>query len=275
MNTEEVYKIKKQIHKLVKELGIYQLENLGRHDLKVDSKSSEVDLVTEVDKESEKKIIAFIKKNFPEHGILGEESGRSIANQNSDYLWIIDPVDGTTNYAHGYPLFSIAIALQYKQETLLGSIYIPYIDEFYWAIKGEGAYLNEQPIHVSSHKKLETALLATGFPYNKKTTKNNNLDYFSKIMPNVGGVRRSGSACVDLAFVASGRTEGYFEMYINQWDFIAGQLMVREAGGICNSKPLGEKYAVVATNSYIMEELVEQLYSVSDRDYPAYKKEHL
>jgi myo-inositol-1(or 4)-monophosphatase len=273
MNTEDLYKIKNKIHKLVKEIGSYQLKNLGRHDLEIDSKSSAVDLVTEVDKESEKRIIKFIQAHFPDHGILGEESGRSITNKESDYLWIIDPVDGTTNYAHGYPLFSIAIGLQYKEETLFGSVYLPYMDDYFWAIQGEGAYLNNQPIQVSSYKTLDTSIIATGFPYNKKTTEDNNLNYFAKIMPNVGGIRRSGSACIDLVFVASGRTEGYFEMYLNQWDFVPGQLIIREAGGVCMSKPLRDRYAVVAGNPYIIDELIQALREVSDRDYPLGKTE--
>lgn len=268
MNLEELYKIKNHIHELVKEVGQYQLENLGRQDLEIDKKSSAVDLVTEVDKESERRIIHYIESHFPDHAILGEETGMTTTNHDSKFLWVIDPVDGTTNYAHGYPLFSIAVALQYNQRTIFGSVYIPYMDDYFWAIQGEGAYLNSEPVHVSTQTTLETSIIATGFPYNKKTSPDNNLNYFKKIMPLVGGVRRTGSACIDLAFVASGRAEGFFEMSLSPWDFIAGQLIVQEAGGVCLTKPLRERYAVVAANSYICKELIQNLSSVSTLDYP-------
>lgn len=268
MNLEELYKIKNHIHDLVKEVGQYQLENLGRQDLEIDKKTSAVDLVTEVDKESERRIIHYIETHFPEHAILGEESGMTTANHDSEFLWVIDPVDGTTNYAHGYPLFSIAIGLQYNQKTIFGSVYVPYMDDYFWAIQGEGSYLNSEPIHVSSHGAMDASIIATGFPYDKKTSPDNNEKYFAKIMPIVAGIRRTGSACIDLAFVASGRAEGYFEMNLSPWDFIAAQLIVQEAGGVCLSKPLRERYAVVAGNPHIIKELIKNLSEVSTLDYP-------
>lgn len=266
MNKAQLYTLKDQLHELVKIVGAYQLENLGRRDLAIDSKSSTVDLVTEVDKHSEDMIIAFIDEHYPDHAVLAEESG--LSTKESDYLWIIDPVDGTTNYAHGYPMFAISIGLQYKGDSLIGVIYMPYMDDLFWAIKGEGAYLNEKAIEVSHHSTLENSIVVTGFPYDKKTSKNNNLDYFGRIMPNVRGIRRSGSACVDLASVACGRVEAYFEMYLNPWDFIPGQLIIREAKGICEVKSLRGRYSIMASNPYMRQELKEHLLTVSDEDYP-------
>ena len=266
MNLEQLYTIKNQLQELTQQVGTYQLDNLGRRDLVTHSKTSSVDLVTEVDQHSEKMIIQYIETHFPSHSILAEESGETL--READYQWIIDPVDGTTNYAHGFPLFAISIGLTFKGETLLGVIYLPYLKDFFWAIHGEGAYLGHERIQVSDRKTLESSIIVTGFPYNKKTTKDNNLNYFGKVMPQVGGIRRSGSACVDLVFVASGRTEGYFEMYLNPWDFVPGQLIIREAGGICEVRPLRGRYSILATNPHIRGELKSLLESVSSDDYP-------
>lgn len=265
MNTKELHALKNRIHSLCLTVGAYQLENLGRRNLKIDSKSTAVDLVTEVDKQSEIMIINFIHANYPEHGILAEESG--IEESESSYKWIIDPVDGTTNYAHGYPLFAISIGLSYEDALILGCVYLPALNEFYWAIKGEGAFVNERQIYVSDAKTLEKSLVATGFPYNKKTTPHNNLNYFGKIMPQLAGVRRSGSACVDLVSVASGRIDGYFEMSLNPWDFEPGRLLIHEAGGKVDIRLVRGSYSIVATNGSIHQELRREIESVGTGDY--------
>ncbi len=250
---------------MCKDVGKYQLDNLGRRDLAIDKKTSSVDLVTEVDKASEKIIISFLRSKYPEHNILAEEGGN--VTQGNDFTWIIDPVDGTTNYAHGYPLFAIAIGLKQKDETIMGCIYQPVLDEFFWAIKDEGAYLNGKRITVSKAKDLDCSVVATGFPYNKRTSKHNNLDYFTHVALNLGGVRRSGSACVDLISVACGRIDGYFEMYLNPWDYVPGQLIIREAGGICEDKSVRGRYSIVATNGLIHKELCGYLAAVGTEDY--------
>lgn len=265
MKKNELLALKDQLQQLATTVGAYQVENLGRKDLIINSKSSAVDLVTEVDKKSEEMIIAFIEENYPDHAILAEESG--MTNKESDYMWVIDPVDGTTNYAHGYPLFAISIGLSFKGDIILGTIYMPYMKDFFWAIKGHGAFLGNEPITVSSNKTLEASIIATGFPYNKKTSVHNNLDYFAEVMPNVCGIRRSGSACVDLVNIASGRIDGYFEMYLNPWDYLPGQLLVREAGGICEVRLVREKYSIIATNPYIRKELTDRIFSVGQDDY--------
>ena len=265
MNKKELYELKDQLRGLTKEVGAYQMANLGRKDLVIDEKSTSVDLVTEVDKASENKIIDFIHNNYPEHSILAEESGKT--DKESDYTWIIDPVDGTTNYAHGYPLFAISIGVKHHDEMIIGTIYLPALDEFYWSIKGEGAYMNEDRIHVSHAKTLEKSVVATGFPYNKKTSPHNNLDYISHIIPQLGGVRRSGSACVDLVSVAMGRFDGYFEMYLNPWDYLPGQLLVREAGGYCEVRYVREMYSIVCTNGIITHELRGEIEKIGTEDY--------
>lgn len=265
MNNKELYGLKDELEDLCISVGAYQMDNLGRRDLVIDSKSSVVDLVTEVDKQSEELIIDFITTNFRDHSILAEESGST--DNDSDYMWIIDPVDGTTNYAHGYPMFAISIGLQFKGEMILGCIYMPALKEFYWAIKGEGAFVNRKPIRVSDALTLEASVVATGFPYNKKTSPHNNLDYFARIMPQLGGVRRSGSACVDLVSLAGGRIDGYFEMYLNKWDFLPGQLIVHEAGGLVETRLVRDKYSIVATNNKIHEELRREIAAVKTTDY--------
>lgn len=265
MTKEKLYLLKDKLHELCQTVGAYQMDNLGRRDLDIDSKSSATDLVTEVDKKSEEMIIAFINSNYPDHSILAEESG--ITDHDSDYQWIIDPVDGTTNYAHGYPMFAISIGLSYQDEMIIGCIYMPALKEFYWAIKGQGAFVNEKPITVSSNAILERSLIATGFPYNKKTSPHNNLKYLAQVMPNVAGIRRSGSACVDLVSLAGGRIEGYFEMYLNPWDYLPGQLLIREAGGTCEVRFVRDKYSIVATNGLILKELTDHIFTAGDGDY--------
>jgi len=265
METKQLYKLKDQLHELCIKVGKYQMDNLGNRELAIDQKSSSMDLVTEVDKASEVMIIDFIRSNFSNHNILAEESGMIEAD--SPYRWIIDPVDGTTNYAHGYPMFAISIGVEYQGSMILGCIYMPALKEFYWAIKGQGAFVNDRPIRVSENKTLEYSIVATGFPYNKKTSEHNNLKYFGLIMPQLGGVRRSGSACVDLVSVASGRIDGYFEMYLNPWDYLPGQLIIQEAGGQCSVKFVRDKYSIIAGNNYIYQEIKDQVHSISHVDY--------
>lgn len=268
MNTftiPELINLEQEINALCLEVGRYQMKNLGNRSLERFEKTNAIDVATEVDLRSEEMIIAFIRSKYPDHNILAEESGES--NQESKYTWIIDPVDGTTNYAHGYPLFAISIGVKYEDEMFLGCIYLPALNLFYSAIKGQGATCNGESIYTSSVKTLDQAVMVTGFPYHKKTTANNNLDYFSAMMPEVAGIRRSGSACFDLVHVAHGRLEAYFEMYLNQWDIRPGILIVEEAGGKAKVIKKGKSYNVVATNAYLHEVLVTKLNSVRQGDY--------
>jgi myo-inositol-1(or 4)-monophosphatase len=211
------------------EAGALQLEYLDKK-IKYDTKSSEVDMVTEVDFLCEKLIIGRIKEFYPLHSIISEEAGESI--NDNEYVWIIDPLDGTNNYFHGYPVFAVSIALRKGNEPLIGVVHMPYVGELFWAAKGMGAYINDEKINISSTDTLSGALLATGFPYDKAVdVKNNNIELFAHIVPDIMGIRRSGSAAYDLCCVACGRLDGYWEMKIKLWDMAAGELIIREAGG--------------------------------------------
>ncbi len=188
-----------------------------------------IDPVTEFDLKSEKYIIAQICKAYPEHSILSEE-GSSIDN-NSDYCWVIDPLDGTVNYAHRFPIYAVSIALQYKNKSIVGIVYAPESDELFSAAFGLGAFLNKKRIKVSPEKRLERSLLATGFAYNVATAKKNNLGMFSRMMKHAQAVRRLGSAALDICWVASGRLEGFWEYYLHPWDTAAAIIILSEAGG--------------------------------------------
>ncbi len=188
-----------------------------------------VNLVTEIDKLSEKTIIDIILKKFPHHEILAEESKEKY--NSSKYKWIIDPLDGTTNYAHGYPVVCISIALEIEGVIMIGLVYDPFRNELFYAEKGKGAFMNNKHIHVSKTDKLISSLLSTGFAYNVRVTKNNNLVHFCKFSLMAQGVRRDGSAALDFCYTAMGRFDGFWEMNLSPWDMAAGALIVEEAGG--------------------------------------------
>ncbi len=190
-------------------------------------KSIKYNLVTETDRQSEQLIVRAIKKNFPTHSVLGEEYGNS-GTGSSEYRWIIDPLDGTTNYIHGYHFFAVSIGVEIKGEIVAGVVYAPLLKELFTASKGGGAFLNGKPLHVSKAKKLEDSLLATGFQYRDEY---NNIPHLSHFLPLVHGIRRSGSAAIDMCYVAAGRYEAYWEGGIYPWDIAAGSLIVGEAGG--------------------------------------------
>ena len=212
-----------------KEVGKIQLSYFRGNNLDINTKSNVSDVVTIVDKECEAYLISKIQKHFPTHAILGEENGEVLGS--SDYLWIVDPLDGTNNFSQGLPIFAVSIGLQYKNETILGIVFAPYINEMFIAIKGEGSYLNGKKIEVSKKSKLETSVLATGFPYDKGTNPDNNLENLNKILPQIRGIRRMGAAAYDLACVAAGYFDGYWELSLGAWDMCAGALLVEEAGG--------------------------------------------
>jgi len=190
----------------------------------------EIDIVTEADRMSEALILSAIHREYPEHDVLAEES--SATKYGSSFRWIIDPLDGTTNYAHGYPVFCVSIALERAGEVCLGVIYNPMLDEMFSVEKGGGAYLNGQRLSVSGTKILSHSLLATGFPYDIRISKDNNINYFIEMAKKVRAIRRAGSAALDLAYVAAGRFDGFWELKLKPWDTAAGCLLVREAGGV-------------------------------------------
>ncbi|OGQ58237.1 MAG: inositol monophosphatase [Deltaproteobacteria bacterium RIFCSPLOWO2_02_FULL_50_16] len=214
--------------KIAQGAGAIQRRHLGR--IKNIRFKGDINLLTEVDQACEKFIIDKIKAHYPDHDILAEESGTSYS-QSSDYRWIIDPLDGTTNYAHGYPFFGVSIGLEYRGKIVCGVVYDPIRDELFSAVKDKGADLNGKPICVSKNQSLKKSLLATGFAYNVHETEIDNLDHFSNFIKTAQAVRRDGTAALDLCYVACGRFDGYWELGLWPWDVAAGYLIVEEAGG--------------------------------------------
>lgn len=214
--------------RLARKAGEIQLKHLGR--VGHITYKGPIDIVTEVDKKCEKLIVGGIKKIFPDHDILAEEgSGK---RSRSDYRWIIDPVDGTVNYAHGFRFFCVSIALEWKGEVVVGVVYDPNRDELFSAIKGRGTFLNGVRAHVALTPKLGRALLATGFSYDIHTrTRSSNLDHWVNFIRTAQAVRRPGSAAIDLAWLAAGRIDGFWELSLKAWDMAAGIILIREAGG--------------------------------------------
>lgn len=189
-----------------------------------------IDLVTSVDRDAERCIVNLLRRNFPDHSILAEEETDFTGSEDS-CRWIIDPLDGTTNFAHGYPQFCVSIALERKQDLLLGLVYDPLRRECFAAIRGQGATLNGQPIRTSTVPELDKALLATGFPYDRRENPDFYLAYFRAFLTRCQGIRRAGAAALDLCYVACGRLDGFWELKLKPWDTAAGSLIVKESGG--------------------------------------------
>ncbi len=228
----------------------------------------DINLVTEMDMRSERTIVELLRASFPDHGIIAEEE--TTIRNSSGYTWIIDPLDGTTNYAHGYPCFSVSIALERDGEVIRGVVYDPMRDELFSAEKGRGASLNGTQIRVSGTETLIKSLLATGFPYDRKESEKNNLDYFHRLLMASQEVRRDGSAALDLCYVAAGRFDGFWELKLKPWDVAAGSLIVREAGGLVsdlsgNSFDLHAE-EILATNGRIHRQMVEVLQRTARRE---------
>lgn len=248
-----------------KEAGKFLKKNLGKV-RQIDLKSGqERNLVTEIDKKSEELIVNIIKKHYPNHDILAEESGSKHGSK-SDYKWIIDPLDGTTNFTHGLPIFCVSIGLERKGEIILGVIYDPNFDELFTAEKGRGAFLNGRRLRVSTTKELKSSLLVTGFPYNINENPDHCIEHFVNFLLNAQAIRRMGSAALDLAYVAAGRYDGFWEVNLNPWDMAAGVLLVKEAGGeITNFTGTDiDIYGkqIVASNRSIHKEMLEILKKV-------------
>jgi len=225
------------------------------------SKKGAIDLVTEADIGSEKKIIQTIRRHFPDHAILAEERGREPGLP--EYQWIIDPLDGTTNFAHQLPIFAVSIAFSFRKEVSVGIVLNPISGELYTAVRGQGALLNGWPIHVSESRSVSESLLVTGFPYNFGDILESVVGRFKSCLMASRGVRRLGAAALDLCFVACGRFDGFWEENLKPWDTAAGMLIVAEAGGrVTDFK--GKKYGVddreiLATNGCIHRELMSLL----------------
>ena len=199
--------------------------------LKVDAKGAN-DFVTEVDHASEAAIIDTILAAYPQHGILGEETGRTRGNRKSEYLWIIDPLDGTTNFIHGLPIYAVSIALEFRGRVEQAVVYDPARNDLFVASKGRGAFLNDRRLRVSKRVRLEQALVGTGFPFRRGDDFGRYMKMFEELMQQCAGLRRPGSAALDLCYVAAGWYDGFFEPGLQPWDVAAGSLIVTEAGGL-------------------------------------------
>lgn len=236
-------------------------EALGTN-FRISNKEGINNLVTEFDLKAEKIIIDNIRKYFPDDEILSEECG-NIENSAAKAKWIIDPLDGTVNFAHSIPIFSISIAVEINNEIICGVVYNPMLDEMFYASKGNGAFLNEQRISVSETNELMKSILVTGFPYNVSENPNNCISHFVSIIQKGIPVRRLGSAALDLAYLACGRFDGYWEIKLNPWDVAAGMLILLEAGGKITDYS-GKPYyiydnSILASNGNIHNQLSEIL----------------
>ena len=234
--------------------------------LDVSTKSSEVDLVTDVDQAAEALMLGHIHTRFPDYLVYAEETAQDEAVLvGGRPVWVVDPLDGTVNYAHGVPVFSVSVALVVGGRPVVGVIVDPLRDEMFWAEQGQGAWLNGRRLRVTTRAHLGEALLATGFPYSRATERDNNLDAFNYLMPRTRGVRRAGSACLDMAWTAAGRFDGYWEMYLKPYDWAAGWLLVEEAGGRVTDFD-GQPWSMVqpvarmvATNGHLHDDLLAAL----------------
>lgn len=250
--------MKNTLIKAAIESGRIMKENFGG-DFKISSKDVVSNLVTEIDKKSEDKIIEIIKNDFPSHDIITEEAGAIY--QDSEFKWIIDPIDGTVNYAHGIPLTCVSIGLEKNGEIILGVVFNPISNEFFFSEKGKGAFLNDKKISVSGNNDVKKSLLVTGFPYDSSSYIPDPVTLFKKFMMLDIPIRRLGSAALDLCWTACGRFEGFWEFNLNAWDVAAGFLILEEAGGkVTNFN--NEKFSVygkqiLATNELIHDQMLE------------------
>ena len=241
------------------EAGAKELKKFFNGTFKISNKEGINNLVTEADHAADKAIIAVIKKAFPDHGIVSEETEEFVSE--SEYKWIVDPIDGTVNFANGIPICCVSIGLEYKNAMLMGAVYNPIMDEFFFAEKGEGATLNNNKISVSNKTEVLRSCLVTGFPYTYLDQPNGPLQVFERLIRRGIPVRRLGSAAIDLCWVAAGRFDGFYEHQLNAWDSAAGFLIVEEAGGKVTDLK-GDTYSpyqpgIIATNGSLHDELVE------------------
>ena len=220
-----------------------------------------VDVVTNFDKRSQRMIIDDLSRRFPGHDFLAEEG--LDRDKGSDFRWLIDPIDGTTNFVHRFPFFCVSVALEYGDEIVLGVVFDPIAGELFTAVKGRGAFLNRRTIRVSAVDNLDSSLISTGFPYDVRESRDNNIDHFTHFLTRVQAVRRCGSAALDLCYVACGRFDGFWEMKLNPWDVAAAALILTEAGGRLTDFQ-GGKHSVygretLGSNGLIHNEMLEVL----------------
>lgn len=218
------------------------------------------DFVTQIDQQAEQEIIYILRHAFPAHGFLAEESG---TQSGDDFTWIIDPLDGTTNFLHGFPQFAVSIALRHKGRLEQAVIYDPMRQELFTASRGQGAHLNDHRIRVSQRPSLDGALLGTGFPFKQPEFLDLYLDTFKALFPKTAGIRRPGAAALDLAYVATGRLDGFWEIGLKPWDMAAGALIIQEAGGLVSDFGGGNDYLdsgnIIAANPKVFKAMLQKL----------------
>ena len=249
---------------LARDAGRIQRERYATS-LEIRTKSAAVDLVTDVDETCEALIVSTLEAERPEDAILAEEGGER-SRSGAAWRWIIDPLDGTTNYAHGYPRFCVSIGVELEGTRTVGVVYDPLMDELYHAVVGRGAFLNGRRIRISEETALDRSLLATGFAYDRRKSEQDNLDEFAALLKAARALRRDGSAALDLCYVAAGRLDGFWEFKLAPWDVAAGYLIVEEAGGRCSDLSGGAApasgSAVVASNGQIHQAMLDVLKAV-------------
>ena len=251
------------------ESGKILMDNFGRVSKHEIRKKAAADFISFVDESSEKKIIDTIYASFPDHTVLAEEGG--MVDKKSEYIWIIDPLDGTTNYLHSLPVFAISIALKHNDETILGVVYDPIHDDLFHAEQGKGTFLNDKSVQVSQTNNLNESFIATGFPFKSKHRLKEYSDVFNTIFNSCIGIRRMGAAAIDLAYIACGKFDGFWEIGLAPWDIAAGRILISEAGGMVtdfwNTKDFKDSSYILATNSSIHQELGDIIREV----FPFYK----
>lgn len=247
--------------------GNVMIRNLDRLDtLKIDVKR-EKDFVSEVDRQAEQEIIRIIRRTYPDHAILAEESGGQ-GKEKAEFEWVIDPLDGTTNFLHGFPQFAVSIGIRRKNTLEIGVIYDPMLQELYVASRGAGATLNDRRIRVSKRQHIDNSLIGTGLPFRSDHDFDAYLKVLKNVMPNTAGIRRAGAAALDLAYVAAGRLDGFWENKLSPWDMAAGALLIQEAGGIVTG-PTGrqdfmETGNIVCGNPKIHQQLLKLINEADD-----------
>lgn len=244
---------------MAREAGRIQLSYFRGDDLAMKTKSNVSDVVTRADRESEAFIVRSILERYPTHAILGEEGGAR-GDAASEWRWVVDPLDGTTNYSQGLPVFCVSIALQYRGETVVGVVYAPYLRELFTAVRGGGAWCRRgdgEPVRlqVSTKQRLDCSVVATGFPYDKSENPDNNSDNVARILPHVRDVRRMGAAAYDLSCVAAAMLDGFWELNLHEWDVCAASLLVIEAGGVVESLRADRGVSPVAGSAALVEQM--------------------
>lgn len=242
---------------MAEKAGDIHLKYFRKRDLEQSTKQNDSDVVTIADKESEKEILEYIRFHYPQHGIISEESGRD--HDEREYRWVIDPLDGTTNYSSGLPVFCVSIALEHNGEAIVGTVYAPYLKECFYAVKDKGSWLNGESLHCSDKDVLSKAVVATGVPYDRKENPDNNLKEINKIAYRVRGIRRLGSSAMDLSYTAAGFFDAYWELNLNRWDIAAGQLIAKEAGVIIESIREDRNHSILASNPNLLSSMHQLL----------------